>query len=203
MAPSDFNPTHSPTEAPSEEPLNINVFDEVVGALLASQDGFTNNLFLYQTPSLTFEPSTLYTFSGFMDALLIMSMGGYNGKSFYLGENNKRDGQIYGLVNIAAFLGQAMKESIQYNACDENSVRKVEWMFYLWFQSHLIPSFTSFVSGTWSGANTRFRMPAVSLVKFIRTIIVQRRRPTWNARWTPTWRLRPSQTPNGGAPQDL
>merc|ERR1719436_2042463 len=27
----------------------------------------------------------------------------------------------YGLVNVAAFLAQAMQESIRYNACDENN----------------------------------------------------------------------------------
>merc|ERR1711916_65015 len=28
---------------------------------------------------------------------------------------------VYGLVSVAAFLAQSMKESIKYNACDENS----------------------------------------------------------------------------------
>ena len=28
---------------------------------------------------------------------------------------------LYGLVNLAAFIGQSMKEPIQYDACDENS----------------------------------------------------------------------------------
>ena len=32
---------------------------------------------------------------------------------------------MYGLVNIAAFLAQAMKETIRYDACDENSWDRV------------------------------------------------------------------------------
>jgi len=31
------------------------------------------------------------------------------------------NGHLYGLVNLAAFLAQSMKETIKYNACDENS----------------------------------------------------------------------------------
>ena len=30
--------------------------------------------------------------------------------------------EVYGLVNVAAFLAQCMQETIQYNACDETLV---------------------------------------------------------------------------------
>jgi predicted chitinase len=42
------------------------------------------------------------------------------GKFYYLG-NDSENGYKYGLVNLAAFIGQSMKETIQYDACDENS----------------------------------------------------------------------------------
>jgi hypothetical protein len=35
--------------------------------------------------------------------------------------NDSPNGHKYGLINIAAFLAQSMKETIQYNACDEIS----------------------------------------------------------------------------------
>merc|ERR1711972_1043159 len=41
------------------------------------------------------------------------------------GEDSTRD-RLYGLVNIAAFLAQSMRETIQYNACDENSWSNAE-----------------------------------------------------------------------------
>ena len=39
---------------------------------------------------------------------------GVAGKFFYLGDDSD-NGHLYGLVNIAAFLGQSMKETIQYD----------------------------------------------------------------------------------------
>lgn len=45
---------------------------------------------------------------------------GVANKFFYMGDDSAY-GHLYGLVNIAAFLAQSMKETIQYNACDENS----------------------------------------------------------------------------------
>jgi len=47
---------------------------------------------------------------------------GVANKYFYLGtEGSTRDAHLYGVANIAAFLAQVMKESLQYNACDENN----------------------------------------------------------------------------------
>jgi predicted chitinase len=45
---------------------------------------------------------------------------GVANKYFFMGDDSS-NGYKYGLVNIAAFLAQSMKETIQYNACDENS----------------------------------------------------------------------------------
>ena len=42
------------------------------------------------------------------------------GLTFYLGEPNVAGTQA-GLANIAAFIAQCMKETIKYNACDENN----------------------------------------------------------------------------------
>jgi hypothetical protein len=49
-----------------------------------------------------------------------MTDAGVAGKFYYLGDGSE-NGYKYGLVNLAAFIGQSMKETIQYDACDENS----------------------------------------------------------------------------------
>jgi len=49
-----------------------------------------------------------------------MAAEGVAGKKFYIGDDDVENGHVYGLVNIAAFLAQSMKETIQYDACDEN-----------------------------------------------------------------------------------
>ena len=93
--------------------------------LSASREGINNNLFLYETPTGGWEPSTIYRYDGLAKALRVMYEDGVNGQYFYVGEEGK-DGHVYGLVNIAAFLAQSMKETIRYDACDENSVSIIE-----------------------------------------------------------------------------
>ena len=76
-------------------------------------------------------PSTVYSFDGFFDGLKVMHTQGVAGQKIYLGghENGLNEGCehcfMYGLVNVAAFLAQAMKETIRYDACDENSWDRV------------------------------------------------------------------------------
>lgn len=59
-------------------------------------------------------------FLGFLAGLQVMHEDGVAGKKFYMGDESAI-GHEYGLVNIAAFLAQSMKETIKYDACDENS----------------------------------------------------------------------------------
>ena len=83
-----------------------------------------SKLFLYQTPAFQWIPSTVYRYDDFRESLNIMAEEGVAGKTFYIGEDIE-NGHVYGMVNIAAFLAQSMKETIQYDACDENSVRLI------------------------------------------------------------------------------
>jgi len=69
--------------------------------------------------TLTNEPSNIYKFGDLLAALPVVH-DGIGGSRFYLGEDIESQYE-YGLVNLAAFLAQAMKETIQYDACDENS----------------------------------------------------------------------------------
>lgn len=66
----------------------------------------------------TWEPSDIYTWADMTRAVQSMASTGVGKAKLWLGEQGNH---IYGLVNLAAFLAQCMQETIQYNACDENS----------------------------------------------------------------------------------
>ncbi len=94
-------------------------------ALEEVKNEIDNKLFLYLTPDYQWIPSSVYRYDDFLESLKIMSESGVDGKLFYTGENVD-NGYVYGLINIAAFLAQSMKETIQYDACDENSVSDMQ-----------------------------------------------------------------------------
>ena len=130
-SPASVSQTSSDTSKPTRQPvlpasqigmiINSSPFIELERALEASKGAIDNDLFLYQTPDFQWIPSTVYRFDDFRESLNIMATEGVAGKTFYIGED-VQNGHVYGLVNIAAFLAQSMKETIQYDACDENSV---------------------------------------------------------------------------------
>jgi hypothetical protein len=99
----------------------LNLIADLMQNLDTVKSDIDSTLFLYQTPAFQWVPSTVYRYDDFRESLSIMSTDGVAGKKFYIGEDINH-GHVYGLVNIAAFLAQSMKETIQYDACDENSV---------------------------------------------------------------------------------
>ena len=78
---------------------------------------FDSTLFLTQLG----QPSAIYKFADLLSALSIVSAFEFVSGGFYLGETDAEMGWEYGLVNLAAFLRQCMKETIAYDACDENN----------------------------------------------------------------------------------
>jgi len=126
-------PTPKPTEKPKQPPppapapVPPSRTEQRVYDILDSKRGLIDNsIFLYQGQT----PSTVYRYEGFLAGLQVMVADGVAGKRYYLGDDSER-GHLYGLANIAAFLGQSMKETIQYDACDENN-----WDFY--FENPLV-----------------------------------------------------------------
>ena len=95
--------------------------DNVLTAFDNVKDQVDSKLFLYQTPDMQWVPSTVYRYEDFRESLDVMATEGVAGKTFYVGEDVGANGYVYGLINIAAFLAQSMKETIQHDACDENS----------------------------------------------------------------------------------
>ena len=85
------------------------------------KDEINNKLLLYQTPGYQWIPSSVYRYEDLKESLYVMATEGVAGKKFYIGESDVENGHVYGLVNLAAFLAQSMKETIQYDTCDENS----------------------------------------------------------------------------------
>jgi hypothetical protein len=126
----------------SSSSTTTTISSQIESTLEMIQEQIDNELFLYETPLSDWIPSTVYRFSGFFDGFKVMHSVGVAGKKLYLGANSPGEfdflgnGQVqdanncghcfmYGLVNIAAFLAQAMKETIRYDACDENSWDRV------------------------------------------------------------------------------
>jgi hypothetical protein len=83
---------------------------------------FNSNVFLSQPPdpNASKVPSSVYKFEDFMTALKKLQSAG-EGFQFWLGDDCSNESLKAALVNMAAFLGQAMQETIIYDACDENN----------------------------------------------------------------------------------
>lgn len=87
---------------------------------LASIDG---QLMISQRPDLTWAPSRIYHGVDLISAVDSMALDGVGSMRLYLGGASDSDANAtrYALVNLAAFLAQSMKETIRYDACDENN----------------------------------------------------------------------------------
>lgn len=91
--------------------------------LFDNHDRFDNEILISEQPDLTWVPSTLYRWHDFLQAAALMHINGVAGNHLWLGDEADPDelrAQM-GLVNLAAFLAQSMKETIRYDACDENN----------------------------------------------------------------------------------
>ena len=123
-------------DASSSSVLTTTGIAAVEETLQLLRDTIDDKLFLYETPLNEWLPSSVYRFDGFFEGLRVMHQVGVAGKKIYMGVEYDENGNditgvkckhchMYGLINIAAFLAQAMKETIRYDACDENSWDRV------------------------------------------------------------------------------
>jgi len=95
------------------------------------QDVMNSQVLRSQTPQGQLYPSYRYQLPDFLSALTHISEKGIGGRKFYIGEPRMNEGVRYGVVNAIMFLSQAYKESIQYDACDENNWELVNDRFPL------------------------------------------------------------------------
>ena len=112
-------PTRQPVSPTSEAGMIISsqTFIDMESTLNSVKYQIDSNLFLYETPLYQWIESSVYRFDDFMESLYVMATEGVAEKRFYIGENDVENGHVFGLVNIAAFLAQSMKETIRYDAC--------------------------------------------------------------------------------------
>ena len=108
---------------PSENPQRASSpAQRTLDLIAAEADYIDNDLFLYETPSMEWLPSTIYNHAGLSKGLEIMNTQGVAGMFYYLGKEGEWEtDSLYRLTNVATFLVQSMKETIKYDACSENS----------------------------------------------------------------------------------
>ena len=122
-------PAPSSAPAPTAGPSSL---EQVLGVLNARSAALDSQVLLYQLPDLSWVPSTIYVSADLIAAVKIMASVGAGGFHLDVGTAADRvSASLYGLANIAAFLAQALQESIKYNACDENSWDLVEGVYPL------------------------------------------------------------------------
>lgn len=103
--------------------------DEITGlagiddVLLGDPVPFDTTVLISQQPDLSWRPSTIYKWRDFVQAVQSMYVQGVGDYRLWMGdEGDPADKRAkYALVNLAAFLAQSMKETIRYDACDENN----------------------------------------------------------------------------------
>lgn len=111
--PTTTAPTNNPTTATPTAPIG----DVTMQLLEALRNSDGSSVFKWQTPASTWEVSEMYTWEDMIVAAEMMLTKGVGEDKLWNGGDDPR----YGLVGIAAFLANAMQETIQYNACDENN----------------------------------------------------------------------------------
>ena len=84
--------------------------NELLGHLRPLESKINKNLLTTQVGG----QSEVYTFKDLLLAIPVAA-DGIAGLKFYVGEAGREGGYEYGLVNLAAFLAQSMKETIQYD----------------------------------------------------------------------------------------
>ena len=102
----------SSTLSPITTPSPSSAAQAVENVLDQAKHGIDNKILRYQTPSMLWEPSTVYRYDDLLAALRVMYNDGVANKFFFMGDNSP-EGHKYGLANIAAFLAQSMKETIK------------------------------------------------------------------------------------------
>lgn len=93
---------------------------EVLQRLQQVSTADRNEVMKSQHPDLSWHPSTIYKWDDMIKGIQDMYEVGVGGQKFWLGDEGETNPD-YGLVSIAAFVAQSMKETIKYDVCDENN----------------------------------------------------------------------------------
>lgn len=113
-----ISPSYTPSTFPSYAP-SISKASIIQDTLLTKRSLIENYVLVSYTSNGLSYPSRQYTFTDFYQALQLVILQGFGPDVNFLTNEGDAKSFQYGLVNVAAFLAQAMAESIQYDACDE------------------------------------------------------------------------------------
>jgi hypothetical protein len=114
---SGTNPTFAPTSSmPPTAPTTrapTTVQEDVATVVNTKSSLISSQLLISETPQSTWVASTVYNAADLEKAI--------RGAQAGIGDLSLIGYGIQGKLNVAAFLAQAMKETIRYDVCDENS----------------------------------------------------------------------------------
>ena len=102
---------------------SVSGFGGIDDVLLGRADRFGAEVLISEQADMTWAPSTVYRWNDFLQAVHDMHARGVGDFRIFLGDPDAPEEvrARQGLVNLAAFLAQSMKETIRYDACDENN----------------------------------------------------------------------------------
>jgi hypothetical protein len=123
-----LQPSPTPSSQPSEEPTEYPTVSPTIPPdtiardyIRSKRDAIEKNVLVAYTNAGVAFPSTRYTFDGLMNGLDVIAVRGFGADfKFNLWEGTVNDWKK-GLINTAAFLANAMVESISTDSCDENN----------------------------------------------------------------------------------
>jgi len=121
------SPTESPTESPSASPSHSPTITSklATGLIIRKKSLIEQYVLKSYTSSGTAYPSIRYKYEGFIEALGIMANEDFDANlNFKLWDRDKSKYRL-GLVNVAAFLANAMVEAIYDDTCDELNWQQV------------------------------------------------------------------------------
>jgi len=97
--------------------------DAVDAVLTEGAARFDAEILISEQPDGSWLPSTVYRWRDFLQAVHEMTATGVGDFRLWMGDADASDETRarQALVNLAAFLAQSMKETIRYDACDENN----------------------------------------------------------------------------------
>ncbi|MCB9593055.1 MAG: hypothetical protein H6719_10010 [Sandaracinaceae bacterium] len=98
-------------------------FGAIDAVLLGEAARFDDEILISEQPDGSWRPSRIYRWHDFLQAVHDMHERGVGDFRLWLGDEGASEEvrAAQGLVHLAAFLAQSMKETIRYDACDENN----------------------------------------------------------------------------------
>jgi hypothetical protein len=121
----DLSNEYFPTMPPETRSPSAN--NQLEDALEYAKDDINTKLLISAKTNSTggeeWSASEVYRYDDLLRAIRLMYLEGVGDYKFYIGDDDDDTtiSTTLGLVNIAAFLAQSMKETIKYDACDENN----------------------------------------------------------------------------------